>query len=146
MPTKKRADKFADDLRPEYDLKELTAASAVSTLTSMKEFQCERVTAAHAADYFQVLFEQSPDSDQGYVLVQRQFELPDGGECYVETDDADFCGHFRIRTAQLSTRRFQMAFGDGPVKQITVSFNATDSEYAEAKCVLQIMIPDLEFG
>ncbi len=115
-------------------------------LRTAREFQCERVTASNAGDYFQVLFEQNPDSDQGYVLVQRQFELPDGGECYIETDDGDFCGHFRIRTAQLSRSRFRMAFGDGPLKQITVSFNANDSAYAEAKRVLQIMIPELEFG
>ncbi len=118
----------------------------VSMLRSVREFQCERVTAADAGDYFQVLFEQNPDSGQGYVLVQRQFELPDGGECYIETDDGDFCGHFRIRTAQLSRSRFRMAFGDGPLKHITVSFNANDSAYAEAKRVLQIMIPELEFG
>jgi hypothetical protein len=109
----------------------------------MKEFHCEHVTASEAGDYFQVLFAQTPDSDEGYVLIQRQF---DGRVCYVETDDVDFCGHFRIRTAQLSRNRFRIVFGNGPVKQITVSFNATDSAYTEAKRVLQIMIPDLDLG
>ena len=83
--------------------------------TNMKEVQCEHVSASEAGDYFQVVFGQSPDSDEGYVLVQRQFEMPDGGECYVETDDRDFCGHFRIRNAQLSRNWFRMAFGGGPV-------------------------------
>ena len=118
----------------------------VSMPMSVREFHCKRLTASEAGDYFQVLFEGTPDSDEGYVLVQRQFESPDRGECYVETSDADFCGHFRIRTAQLSKSRFRMAFGDRSVNQITVSFNATDSAYAKAKRVLQIMIPDLELG
>lgn len=114
--------------------------------TNVKEFQCEHVSTSEAGDYFQVMFEQTPDSDEGYVLVQRQSEMPDGGKCYVETDDRDFCGHFRIRNAQLSRNQFRMAFGSGPVKQITVSFNATDLAYAEAKRVLQIMIPDLDLA
>ncbi len=116
----------------------------VSMPTNFREFQCEYVSASEAGAYFQALFEQAPDSHEGYVLVQRQFEMPDGGECYVETDDRDFCGHFRVRNAQLSRNRFRIAFGNAPVKEITVSFNATDSAYAEAKRVLQIMIPDLE--
>jgi hypothetical protein len=32
-----------------------------------------------------ILFKRATDSDEGYVLVQRRFEFPDGGECYVET-------------------------------------------------------------
>jgi hypothetical protein len=114
---------------------------AVSMPKSMREFHCEHVTVSGAGDYFQVLFAQTSDSDKGYVLVQGQC---DGGVSYVETDDVDFCGHFRIPTAQLSRNRFRMAFGNNPVKQITVSFNANDSTYAEAKRVLQIIIPDLE--
>ena len=102
--------------------------------------------ATDSGNYYQVLFEQNPDSDQEYVLVQRQFELHGGGECYVETEDPDFCGHFRIRTAQLSRSRFRMALGDEPLKQITVSFNANDPAYAEVKRVLQIMVPHLERG
>ena|SRR3990172_693799 len=114
--------------------------------TNLKELRCEHVSASEAGDYFQVVFEQTRDSHVGYVLVQRQFEMPDGGKCYVETDDQQFCGHFRIRNAQLSRDQFRMTFGRGPVQQITVSFSVTDSAYAEAKRVLQIMIPDLELA
>ena len=39
-----------------------------------------------------------------------------------------------------------MAFGNAPLKEILVLFNATDSAYAEAKRVLQIMIPSLKLG
>ena len=112
--------------------------------TNVRDFPCDHVSASQDGDGFQVLFEKTPDTDEGYVLVQRHFELPDGGECYVETEDPDFCGHYHIRNAQLSRNRFHMEFGNKPVKQVTVSFNATDSTYNEAKRVLQIMIPELE--
>jgi hypothetical protein len=111
--------------------------------TITRRFRCERVSAAEAGDGFQVLFERAPDSDAAYVLVQRQFEFPDREECYVESDDRDFSGHFRIQRADLSRNRFRIAFGRNPVREIAVSFDATDSVYTEVKRVLQIMIPEL---
>jgi hypothetical protein len=111
--------------------------------TNIKQFQCEHVSATEAGEGYQVLFEKVPESDEGYVLVQRHFEFPDGGECYVEIEDREFCGHFRIRRAHLSRNRFQMVFGRSPEREIAVLFNATDSVYSEVKRVLRIMIPDI---
>ena len=113
--------------------------------TNFRELRCEHVSASEAGDGFQVLFEKTPDSQEGYVLVQRHFEFPDGGKCYLETDDQKFCGHFRFRSARLSRYRFQMVFGIGPVREITVFFKATDSAYAEVQRVLHIMIPKIRF-
>jgi hypothetical protein len=101
------------------------------------------VTASGAGDGFQVLFERSPDNDGGYVLVQRHFESPDRGECYVESDDREFSGHFRIRRAYLSRDRFRVTFGRRPERRIAVLFDATDSVYAQVEHVLRIMITDI---
>ena len=111
--------------------------------TNIRQFRCERVSASEAGDGFQVLFERAPDSDAGYVLVQRHFEFPDREECYVESDDREFSGHFRIQRASLSRNGFWMAFGRNPVRKIAVTFDATDSVYTEVKRVLQIMIPKI---
>jgi hypothetical protein len=111
--------------------------------TTIRQLRCEHVSATEAGDGFQVLFAQSPDSDEGYVLVQRHFEFPDGGKCYVETDDREFCGHFRIRGARLSRNRFEMAFGGRPERKIVVLFDATNSVFTEIKRVLQVMIPEI---
>jgi len=110
----------------------------------IRELRCEHVSASEAGDGFQVLFEKAPDSDEGYVIVQRHFEFPDGGECYLETDDPEFCGHFRIQSAHLSRNEFQIAFGREPVKEIAVMFSATDPVYAEVRRVLKIMIPRIK--
>jgi hypothetical protein len=64
------------------------------------EFRCEHVSATEAGDGFQVLFETTRDSLDGYVLIQRDFEFPDGGKCYLETEARESCGHFRIRSAK----------------------------------------------
>ena len=111
--------------------------------TNLRQFECEHVSATEAGEGFQVLFQKVPESDEGYVLVQRHFEFPDREECYVESNDPDFSGHFRIRDAYLSRNRFRMAFGRSPVREIAVSFDATDSVSTEVKRVLQIMIPAL---
>jgi hypothetical protein len=111
---------------------------------NIQEFHCEHVSTSEAGDYVQVLFEKTPDADDEYLLIQRQFEFPDEGECYVETDDPDFCGHYHIQRAQLSRDRFCISYGNGPVKQVTVSFNAAEQAYAEAERTLREMIPELE--
>jgi len=115
----------------------------VSMFTNPREFHCEHVSVSEVGDGFQILFEKTPGSEEGYVLVQRHFEFPDGGKCYLETDDREFCGHFRFRGAQLSRNRVQMVFGIRPVREITVFFKATDSAYTEVQRVLQIMIPEI---
>ena len=108
---------------------------------NIRSFTCEHVSATEAGEGFQVLFEKVPKSDKGYVLVQRHFEFPDGGECYVEIEDREFCGHFWIRRACLSRNRFWMAFGRRPERELEVLFNTTDSVFSEVRRVLRIMIP-----
>ena len=49
-----------------------------------------------------------PESVDGpYLLIQRQFEFPDGdsyvGERYLESDDTRLCGHVKVRAATLSS-------------------------------------------
>jgi hypothetical protein len=91
----------------------------VSMFTNPREFHFEHVAVSEVGDGFQILFEKTPGSEEGYVLVQRHFEFPDGGKCYLETDDPEFCGHFRFRGAQLSRNRVQMVFGIRPAREIT---------------------------
>ena len=51
-----------------------------------------------AGDYYQVHFGAKEDngsteiSDDPYFLIQRQFEMPDGGEVYIESQDNNYIG------------------------------------------------------
>ena len=107
------------------------------------ELRCAHASATEAGDGYQVLFETTRDSLEGYVLIQRHFEFPDRGKCYLETGDREFCGHFLIRSANLSRDQLQITFGNDPSKRIVVLFTATDSVYDEVKRVLQIMIAEI---
>jgi hypothetical protein len=114
--------------------------------SKLKELQCKHVSASEAGDYFQVMFENTRDAEGGYLLVQRQFEMPDEGECYVEADDPEFGGHYRIRNARLTSEQFEFEFGNEPACKVGVFFEARGSTYSEVKRILQIMIPNLEFA
>ena len=70
---------------------------------SLMRFHAKYVSAAEAGDYYQVSFETEDPGDDGtdppgldspYLIIQRQFERPDGGRCYLETQDHGYIGHY----------------------------------------------------
>jgi hypothetical protein len=78
----------------------------MSQSTSLMRFHAKYVSAAEAGDYYQVSFETEdpgddatdpPGLDSPYLIIQRQFETPDGGRCYVETHDHGYVGHYRLK-------------------------------------------------
>ena len=66
------------------------------------KIRLDYVSASVAGDYYQVMFEDKEEDegdeilDTPYVLIQRQFEMPDGGRIYIETHDESFIGHFGV--------------------------------------------------
>jgi len=61
-------------------------------------FRAKYVSASESGDYYQVAFENTAPAgdaadvegpDNPYLLIQRQFEEPDGGRRYVETHDEE---------------------------------------------------------
>jgi hypothetical protein len=100
---------------------------------------------AESGDYFQALFE-SADENGPYLLVQRQFEDPDGGYCYVETHDMEYSGHARVRTALLGRNSFAIELSRKSLGRIEVTFNITQDAFDELQRVLWIMIPGLKLA
>ena len=69
-------------------------------------FHAKYVSAGEAGDYYQVSFDTEdlekdgthPSGPDGpYLIIQRQFEALDDGQCYVETHDYGYVGHFDVR-------------------------------------------------
>lgn len=76
--------------------------------TRPMKFDAKAVSTSVAGDYYQVMFEHECDSDSPeipYLLIQRQFEMPDAGKCYIETHDENYIGHFRLRHLDFSASR-----------------------------------------
>ena len=107
------------------------------------KIQLHDVSASESGDYYQVLFEGKLDGEQAYVLVQRQFELPDGGLCYVESHDRNYIGHFKVTHAELGRTWFFLKLPRKTAAELEVVFNTTDKNWRQVARIMQIMIPRL---
>ena len=66
------------------------------------------VSVSEDGDGFQLSFRPERDDDEAYVIIQRHFEEPDDGRCYIETHDKTYVGHFRIISATLRRNRVEL--------------------------------------
>jgi hypothetical protein len=110
-------------------------------------FQANHVSTSVAGDYYQVMFEASEDStepDSPYLIIQRQFEMPDGGKCYIETHNEEYIGHFRLRRVDFRPDGISVEIGRSRNNAIDVTFGLTSSAFEEVVPVLKIISGDIE--
>ena len=105
----------------------------------IRKLHAKRVTTSESGgEYFQVLFEKEWESGKAYFLIQRQFEIPDDGKCYIETHVPEACGHFRIHFAELDRNRFRIQL---PGKEEwDIAFDTNDDIYEEVKSILRAIL------
>lgn len=112
-------------------------------------FHAKYVSAAEAGDYYQVSFEtedpaddatDSPGPDSPYLIIQRQFETPDGRLCYVETHDYDYVGHYRLKLIDFSPTRLAIEIErkTNPL-HIEVSCSLDAVEFNEVQRIVNII-------
>jgi hypothetical protein len=113
-----------------------------------KPFRAKYVSASENGDYYHVAFENTdPAGDAAdvdipgspYLVIQRQFEDPDGGRCYVETHDEEYIGHFRLRTVEFSPARLLLEIARDRKNRIEVIFDIGQSEFEEVQRVIDII-------
>ncbi|MEK7405956.1 MAG: hypothetical protein AAB225_12680 [Acidobacteriota bacterium] len=108
------------------------------------KIQLDRVSASESGEYYQVTFEGGLNREEAYVLVQRQFEFPDGGRCYLETHDQDYAGHLKVAHAELSRNRLFLKLARKKAGELEVLFNTTAENWREVARVLRIIVPRLK--
>ena len=109
----------------------------------MIEFQAQDVSYSEDLEwreYFQVLFKEKDAPEVKYVLLQRQFEIPDGGICYFECDEIERSGSHVIQKAKLSRDRFEIEVPGEDGGKWVVEFELDDRRYEELKEVLSIIL------
>ena len=106
------------------------------------------VSAIASGDYYQVIFDsKARDEEEGdpfdpptpYLMVQSQFECFDGGECYVESDDEEYVGHFKLKLMEFSSTRFVFELARPDHNRVEVSFALSAAEFAEAQRIVEII-------
>ena len=116
--------------------------------TSLMQFHAKYVSAAEAGDYYQVSFEtddpgddatDSPGLDSPYLIIQRQFETPDGGRCYVETHDHGYVGHYRVKLIAFSPTQLVVVIERKSNARVEVTYALDAVEFDEVRRVVNII-------
>jgi hypothetical protein len=98
-------------------------------------------------DYYQVHFYAREDNgsteitDDPYFLIQRQFEMPDGDEVYIESHDDNYIGHYLVNRATLQRNKIHLELKRSNYAEIEISFKATEKKFEELHNALKTMIP-----
>jgi hypothetical protein len=107
-----------------------------------------KVSAVASGDYYQVLFDsEGRNEDEAdpfaqpapYLMVQRQFEFFSGGKCYVESDDEECIGQFKLKLVEFNSTRFVFEVSEHEDKPIEVSFALTELEFADARRIVEVI-------
>ena len=115
--------------------------------TRIMRFHANYVSTSVSGDYLQAVFEAEKDSDDPlspYLLIQRQFEVPDDGTCYVETHDDKYIGHFLLRRVELTPEGLSIEVDRPSNNLISVTFSITISDFEEALQVARIISGEIE--
>jgi hypothetical protein len=115
----------------------------------------KKVSAVASGDYYQAVFG-SDDRDgeqvdpfeqpEPYVLIQRQFELFDGGKCYIESHDEEYIGHFKLKLIEFSTTRMAYEIARREHTLVEVTFALTAAEFEEALPIVEVIFGVREPG
>ena len=114
----------------------------------LMRFHAKYVSAAEAGDYYQVSFETEdpgddatdpPGPDSPYLIIQRQFEMPDGGRCYVETHDHGYVGHYRLKLIAFSPTHLVVAIESKSDTHVEVTYALDAAEFNEVQRVMNMI-------
>jgi hypothetical protein len=106
------------------------------------QFHAKSVSTSNSGNYYQVLFEEDDElneSDGSYLLIQREFEKDDNGECYIETHDGAYSGHFRLLRFDIKQEGITIEIDRSDNSIIQVTLAVTNEGFAESLQVLKII-------
>lgn len=74
-----------------------------------------------------------------YLIVQRDFEISDHGQCYIETHDEGYIGHFPLRLTELTRTRLAFEIVRKTNSHVEVSFALNASEFEEVRHIAEVI-------
>lgn len=108
----------------------------------------KKVSAIASGDCYQILFD-SDDRDEEavdpfeqpepYLMVQSQFEFFDGGQCYVESADDEYIGHFKLKLVEFTSTNLTFEIARRNHNRVEVSFALTTAEFETAQPIVEII-------
>jgi hypothetical protein len=116
--------------------------------SNLMRFHAKYVSAAETGDYYQVSFEtEDPGDDvtdppglvRPYLIIQRQFETPDDGRCYVETHDHRYVGHYRVKLIGFGPTQLVVSMERNNNTHVKVTYALDAIEFNEVQRVMNII-------
>lgn len=108
-------------------------------------FHAPEVSASVSGDYYQLYFGPEEDDDADpfevvgpYLLVQREFEMS-GRQCYIETENENYVGHYSLRLIEFSSTLLSFDILRTDNNHIEVSFALAASEFEEVRRVAEVI-------
>ncbi len=111
-------------------------------------FFAKSVSGTVCGDYYQFsLASESSDEESendfeqtgSYLLLQTQFEFFSGGKCYVESDDEDYIGHFKLILIEFTPTYLVFEIARNNRNRVEVDFALTAAEFEESKPVVEVI-------
>ncbi|MBI4204550.1 MAG: hypothetical protein HY527_05955 [Betaproteobacteria bacterium] len=111
-------------------------------------FHAASVSASADGDYYQLwLGPEQADEEEAdpyqvrgpYLIVQRDFETPGAGWCYIETHDEGYIGHFPLRLTELSDTRLAFEIVRKTDNHVEVSFALNGSEFEKVRRIAEVI-------
>lgn len=108
----------------------------------------KKVSAIASGDYYQVHLDSEDRDDEQldsfeqpapYLLVQSQSEFFDGGKCYIESDDEEYIGHFKLKLVEFSPTRLAFEIARINHNQVEVHFELTAAEFEKALPIVEVI-------
>jgi hypothetical protein len=113
----------------------------------MKTFlKFTKVSLTINGDYHQIVFHDGLDNDdEPYFMIQRQFELPDGGVCHFESHLESLIEQCKARSVSLSTNTLSVSYGEEQRRDVEIRFGLYSADFQELVSALKEMIPGTRF-
>ena len=79
-------------------------------------------------------------ADHPYLIVQRQFEDDDRGNCYIETHDHDgYAGHFPLQLIEFTPTRLSFEIARAKDTYVEVAYDLDAKQFREVQRIVQIV-------
>ena len=111
-------------------------------------FYAKSVSGTVSGDYYQFSLEaensdEEPKNDfepnGPYLLIQTQFEFSSGGKCYVETENEDYIGHYKLKLVEFTPTRLVFDIARKNHSRVEVDFSLTAAEFEETRPVVEVI-------
>ena len=108
-------------------------------------FHAPKVSASVSGDYYQLYLgpqdneEEDPFEVAGpYLLLQREFEMS-GKQCYIETKNESYIGHFSLKLIEFSPSLLSFDIVRARDNHVEVSFALDASTFEDVRRVAEVI-------